>query len=131
MKATIEFSDDQIRSLLCSAFEGGSNYWYQINGVSLPACVTVEEFRYGGPLYDDSWPETYMIPFAPDCALVIADMESDKAEYRLDRQALGRGMQVMAKKYPCHFADVLNETGDATTGDVYLQCCLFGELIYG
>jgi hypothetical protein len=32
---------------------------------------------------------------------------------------------------PRHFADVLNENDDAGTGDVFLQCCLFGEIIFG
>jgi len=38
---------------------------------------------------------------------------------------------VMAKKEPRHFADFLKEDYDETTGDVFLQCCLFGEVIYG
>lgn len=37
----------------------------------------------------------------------------------------------MPVKYPRHWADVLAENDDATTGDVFLQCCLFGECIFG
>jgi hypothetical protein len=36
----------------------------------------------------------------------------------------------MAVECPRHFADFLNEKADAVTGDAFLQCCLFGEVIY-
>jgi len=50
---------------------------------------------------------------------------------RLDLDSIGDGLNVMATHYPRHFADFLNEASDAITADVFLQCCLFGELIYG
>jgi hypothetical protein len=34
-------------------------------------------------------------------------------------------------QYRSHFGDMIGETGDATTGDVFLQCCLLGEVVYG
>jgi hypothetical protein len=37
----------------------------------------------------------------------------------------------MADKYPRHIADILSENDDATTGDVFLQLCLFGDVVYG
>jgi hypothetical protein len=42
-----------------------------------------------------------------------------------------KAMNVMAMNYPRHFADFLNEAADAITADAFLQCCLFGALIYG
>ena len=50
---------------------------------------------------------------------------------RLDLESIGDGLNMMATHYPRHFADFLNEAADAITADVFLQCCLFGELIYG
>jgi hypothetical protein len=41
------------------------------------------------------------------------------------------GLQVMADKYPKHFADFMSEEDDCVTADVFLQCCLFGDIIYG
>jgi hypothetical protein len=38
---------------------------------------------------------------------------------------------VVAKYYPRHFADLVNENGDAITANVLLQSCLFGEVIFG
>jgi hypothetical protein len=37
----------------------------------------------------------------------------------------------MAREYGRHFSDMIAENDDATTADVFLQCCLFGELVYG
>jgi hypothetical protein len=42
-----------------------------------------------------------------------------------------RGLQLMADKYPNHFADFMQENDDATTSDVFLQLSVFGELIFG
>lgn len=50
-------------------------------------------------------------------------------ELRLDNVALG--IEVLATYYPRHFADLVNEKADSVTGDALLQCCIFGELIYG
>ena len=70
------------------------------------------------------------IPFLPDAALEL-EVDGETETYTLTREKLIAGLQVMASKYPRHFADVLNENDDAGTGDVFLQCCLFGEIIFG
>ena len=41
------------------------------------------------------------------------------------------GLQVLASKYPHHFADIVGDNSDCITGDVLVQCALFGEIIYG
>lgn len=49
-------------------------------------------------------------------------------ELRLD--VIAGGLEVLANRYPRHFADLINENADVFTADALLQCCLFGELIY-
>jgi hypothetical protein len=49
----------------------------------------------------------------------------------LDLKAIKRGALVMAKKYPREWFNLVNDNFDATTGDVFLQCCVFGETLYG
>jgi len=66
--------------------------------------------------------------------LIISDIEGDLNEppwKRLDLDAIKKGLQIIAEKYPRHMGDFLNENDDADTGDVFLQCCLFGDAIYG
>lgn len=138
VKATVTtmIDDEKIRNLLCCAFEGGSNYWYMHTRNILPDGVTYADFQEGGKhTVADYWHPSELIPFVDGCALIItteaAGDEGDKIERRLDRAALERGLQIMAEKYPRHFANVVSENEDAETGDVFLQCCLFGEIVYG
>lgn len=64
--------------------------------------------------------------------LMIRDEEADEPkEYTLDLEGIKRGLQVMADKFPKHFADFLSDNGDDITGDVFLQCALLGDIIYG
>lgn len=115
----------RLQDLLCSALEGGSNYWYMIHEEVKPSAMPdrVDEARVY-PHID--------YPTNPGGALLIGDREDPKdPPKRLDLPAIQRGIQVMAEKYPKHFGDFMNENDDATTGDVFLQCCLFGQLVYG
>jgi hypothetical protein len=50
-------------------------------------------------------------------------------ELRLD--VIAHGIEVLASRYPRHFADLINENGDLITADVLVQCCLFGDVVYG
>lgn len=54
----------------------------------------------------------------------------DQGRYVLDGYALWRGIEVLQRDYPDHLHDYLEEEGDALTGDTYLQCALFGEVVY-
>lgn len=103
---TRTFPRQRVEDLLCCAFEDGSAYWAESEGGFEQA------FEPGG--------------------VIIREFEEDEPEaLRLDREALTRGMQILADKYPRHFARFVAEDEDAETGDVFLQCCVFGEIVYG
>ena len=44
---------------------------------------------------------------------------------------IAEGLQLMATKYPAHFADMMQETGDAITSDVMLQCIVLKDALFG
>jgi len=107
--------------LLCSAFEGGSNYWYRIEDYKYPEGKAKKDFEF--PYIE--------LPFSGG-VVKVRDMEADvKKVYLLNGRALKRGWKVMLEKYPHHYADAVTGQHDAITGDVFLQCCLFGDVIYG
>jgi len=120
MKIEIEVSDEIISNLLCSAFEGGSNYW-------IASTKTVEA--------PSGHFDRTTTPLEPGGKVIVTlDEEHTKGAgvtYVLDRDAIARGLAAMREKAPKHFGDVLAENDDATTGDLFLQCCLFGEVVYG
>ena len=37
----------------------------------------------------------------------------------------------MAQEYPQHFLDAVTENDDAITADVFFQCIVFNDVIYG
>ena len=123
---SVEIPWNRIQDLLCCAFEGGSNSWYKITEFGEPANFEIRTdpgriFRHMDyPVNDGGY-------------LIIVCMNEDKPQtlYRLDRCTLEKGLHRFAKKYPKHFGDFVQENDDAITGDVFLQTCLFGEIVYG
>jgi hypothetical protein len=123
----------RLQDLLISAFEGGSNYWYRINEFGKPN---------GEP---ETWPNrtnrenVYKhvdYPANPGGYVMVEDVEGGENKvYRLDLDTMKKGLEIMSKleknKGGHHIYNFLEENDDAETGDVYLQCCLFGEIIYG
>jgi hypothetical protein len=121
MEVTVktQIGEERIKDLLCGAFEGGSNYWYQIQGYVNPERKLVSH-------------EYIDLPFIEGCGVMIGDIEDQEiAPMLLNKEAIEKGLQVMADKYNWHFLDFFKGNDDATTSDVFLQCCLFGEIVYG
>lgn len=116
--------------LLISAFEGGSNYW--VRSLRL---FDRDGHRVAG-LVDH--------PVQDLSSIVVVEDDNGK-EHTLTMpgvvkpgQALGKhvsdlevGLRIMAEKHTNHFTNLINDDADAETGDVFLQCCLFGEIVYG
>jgi hypothetical protein len=130
VKSTV--SIERVACLLASALEGGSNYWYVITDEHAPTSV---EYRTAISDEDDETTDVVYThidyPLNPGGYLMIGDKEDDCIEAKLDLEAVERGLQVMATDFPAHFEALVNEHDDAETGDVFLQCCLFGEVVYG
>lgn len=60
----------------------------------------------------------------------LSDGEEPTKHY-LTLKDVRKGLRLMKKEYPYHYADLVEENDDAITGDVWLQLAVFGELIYG
>ena len=115
-KVTLTVSDEQLAEALCNGMEGGIHYWAQLNSYTVNA----------QGLYD------YEGVAAGTCSSwELGDLESDET-LTLDREALQRGLQILAKRYPWKLAELLDENKcDAETGDALIQCALLGDIIYG
>ena len=110
---------ERVKGLLCSAFEGGSNYWYMDldvhqwpDGVSRRGAWHME------------------VPVVEGGVLSLVDKyEGD--EHLLDLAKITKGLAIMREKYPRHWSNFATENDDAETADVFLQCCVFDDIIYG
>lgn len=116
MTIEIEIPDKRIADLLCSAWEGGSNYWARAEGqpYDLAGNLTLEE-----PI------RVYDIEENLD-----AQEEGGKF-HSLTLDKVRDGLKLMATKAPKQLGRFLAEDDDAITGDVLLQLSIFGEIVYG
>lgn len=104
------FTAERISDLLCTALEGGSNYWADFS-------CNLKDY------YDFT---------APEWTLVVYDMEEDEKQHLVNYDDIIRGLQTFSTfANGRHFKDFLYENEDAMTGDCFLQCCVFNEVIYG
>lgn len=51
--------------------------------------------------------------------------------HRINAGTIKAGLERMAKQHPKHFADFISEDYDVITADVFLQCAVLKEVIYG
>jgi hypothetical protein len=116
-----EVADERIKDLLCNALEGGSNYWYVIKGYNYPEGQTKESLKLEFPHLD--------LPFDGG-SLTIGVFGDNAYDKVLDKEALLKGLKIMARDYLKHYTDFISENDDAITGDVFLQCALYGEVIF-
>tara|TARA_Y100000310_G_C20146245_1_gene562585 strand:+ start:145 stop:558 length:414 start_codon:yes stop_codon:yes gene_type:complete len=128
-KPNVYITNRQIMNLLCCAFEGGSNYWYRnLDVKSLPPGAKEEDYTNEAikKRSNGFWLRYYVIPVEGGTVELEAVGEPGKLE--LHRGHLKRGLQLLVDKYPSRFADVISEHEDGSTGDIFLQLCLFGEV---
>lgn len=127
MTITINIDKARIYDLLITGIEGGSDYWAQIEGDYAQAIRDAEkpgvrsafgliDLRDGSEVWEGGMGE---------------HDEERRPPMGLNDAFLMNGLKVMAKEYPKHFSDFLEENEDAITGDVFMQCVYFGEVIYG
>ncbi len=129
----VSISDEVIRNLLCCAFEGGIGYWCQLKGYKYVKGITAKDFEEGGRLTipDDYNPKYLLVPLVEGCSVELIDIEDDNKQYSLNLEALKRGLTNLAEKVPRQFGNMISGNDDASTGDCFVQCCLFGEVKYG
>jgi hypothetical protein len=109
----------QVADQIVTALEGGSNYWL---GRFLPKKgkeLAVERPWYACP---NVWAGDYEIE-------ILADEDSKTYSFTPDK--LKTGLEWLAKNHPDRITEIVEETGDAETADVFLQACVLGEIVYG
>jgi hypothetical protein len=128
MLTPFELTRERISDILTDAFEGGSNSWYWIDSFIEP---TSWDFTSDSPPSPGRhWRQDYPLNYC-GALIMSSTLEPDLAPIRLDIESVVRGLAVLKEKYPHHFDDIVEEHDDAITADAFLQCALFGEIVYG
>lgn len=111
-----------IADLFVTAIEGGSNYW--INHIVHKGWKKEESQTKWW--YDDT---TYV---GTDRLHLIVEAEDDLEQHEVKgREAVEKGLAILAAKYPHHMKDIIDDNHDAATADAFFQCVVFGEIVYG
>lgn len=118
MTTSMMLSSEQIADQMVTALEGGSNHWLEhfhlINGSPTPV----------RPWYAD--PKLWAGDFEIDVCIGGED-----EHVTLTPTHILRGQQILLDDYPHRWTEIVEETGDAETADVFLQLCVFGEVVFG
>jgi hypothetical protein len=116
---TTDLSCERIADQVITFVEGGGTYWCRDFILESSDHTPVEKPWYSDPkLYD----QTFLIRVRP---------HDDKKVYQLTPNEIRKGLKVLGEKYPSRVAEILEENGDAETADLFIQCCVFGEVVYG
>jgi hypothetical protein len=120
----LQVDADHLANVLCSGFESGIRYWGMLCDATqheLPVELPVEPrmLRYHQALIS--------------LGFIKVKVQDTGRLYHLTSDKVLRGIQVIANRYPRHLGAVLGDSSkqDAETGDVLIQCALFGEVRYG
>lgn len=123
---------ERVVNCLIGAFEGGSTYWLrQIEYVVDPEKDMAS--TYDSPAYSDEhfWNDGGRANLTYDNPEASEEDDGDQKTTEIGLTQLTNGLSVMAAKCPRHFGDLVSENDDAITHDVYIQCVLFGDVVYG
>ena len=119
----------RIADMFVGAIEGGSAYWCQ--GFVLSKLPVFEKTE------GDIWYSNGTFWAADDYEVTAKFDDPDQPEGNyagvkiIKPEDVQKGLQLMAEKYPRHFTDMIQEQDDATTADVFFQCVVLQDVIYG
>lgn len=122
----IYIDPQRIQDLFVGAFEGGSNYWLGRGRVKLISPKR-EDLPDDGVVWYGNRKRNV---FAEDFKITIELLDEDET-VEINPAKVQKGLKIMAREYPVHFTDFIREEDDADTSDVFLQLCLFEEIVYG
>lgn len=122
---TVKLTPQRVSDLFVGAFEGGSNYWMQSANI-----IVGKERKEKGLVW---WGAPAV--FQGDYSFKVSYENPEKGptyvSKTLTQDDVAKGAQIMAQKYPEHFADIVQDNEDAITADVFMQCIVLGEIVYG
>lgn len=113
---SFEVTQERVKDLLVNAIETAIYYWCE-----RVDCDFESSFGNGLDMYNDLDNDAW--------ALVVTSDDGEKT--RINKESISKGLKLMAQEYPQHFLDAVTENDDAITADVFFQCIVFNDVIYG
>jgi len=123
---------EQFKDVIITALEGGSNYWYMIDGRDYrdnlppksPEMQSMSE-RIAYALYTD-----------PNFILPVYDAETADSKNpdllgKVTQASMFKAFQIAEEDYPNAYENIMNEEYDADDADIIFQIATMGELTFG
>ncbi len=123
-----EVTAQQICDLVVTAFEGGSNYWIDKARLGWPGALDAMRI---GLVLAKPWYATTALYETRDWSINVFVSEEDGKAYILDRASAEHGLRILGAEYHDHLLEIIEDNADANTADAFLQCALFGEIVFG
>jgi hypothetical protein len=139
VRTTTNIAPDRIADVITAGVEGGISYWAtDFLLTKEPSEMTLADGETKGsyaPPEGDPWycdPKLYA---ADDFIIAVNETEPSDGKgtmkHIIMRKDIEQALQIMADKYPWHFANIVGENDDSETGDVLIQLAVFKEIVYG
>jgi hypothetical protein len=109
LEVKLSIDTKRVVDLFVTACEGGSNYW----------CKELTPKGTRGDAYE-----------AMLGGFTLIEKENGK-KHTVTPKDIVEALELFPVKYPRQFGDFLFENDDAETGDVFLQLCVFKDVVYG
>jgi hypothetical protein len=126
MTIPLNITKEQIADQLCTALEGGSNYWYMLGDVDriyFDKSLTLVDNLVRSFLVDKEY------------ELNVYDIESDEDEPdllgKVTYKSIGNAFTLMGAHYPKQLANIISGDYDADDSDVWFQLATMGEVVFG
>lgn len=126
MTIPVNITKEQIADQLCTALEGGSNYWYMLGDVDTTHFVK-----------GDTYVDNLMRSFIADkyYELNVYDIESDEDDPillgKVTYISIGNAFTTMGFRYPKQLSNIISGDYDADDADVWFQLATMGEVVFG
>tara|TARA_R110002050_G_scaffold78842_1_gene168527 strand:+ start:351 stop:842 length:492 start_codon:yes stop_codon:yes gene_type:complete len=109
----------QIEDNISTALEQGSWYW----------CNSADVWRGASSIYNNK--DTFQA-IAMGAPFTIQHGDAGEIKQVQNNSCrLRKTLDILSNEYPEAFEQILNDTGDANTGDIFFQVLCFSEVIYG
>jgi hypothetical protein len=126
MTIPLNITKEQIADQLCTALEGGSNYWCMLGNIDTTHFVK-------GDTLDDNLAKSFLADKKYE--LNVYDIESDEDEPELlgkvTYDSIVKAFSIMSREYPQTLANIISGDYDADDSDVWFQLATMGEVVFG
>ncbi|SDK45024.1 hypothetical protein [Bradyrhizobium ottawaense] len=109
----------KITDQIVAGVEGGISYWASSFKPEGEISTDVS------PWYDD---EKF---WAAGGWKILIKVHDERKPKEMTPESMRNGLQYLADNHLWRIEQMIKENGDAETGDVFIQSCLFGDIVYG